>query len=429
MRIGQRLGLGFSIVLLLMIGMTVFVSLSLHRIGKVQKMVKIHTFNKKTLDMLKENIERWLMTAEYLVNERNLSQLDYHKILEAQIEKELKEIDWSVYGETIAGLRVEIDQTFTNIEKLDNTVQINARLGNAAPPGTRDVNNAIDEFEAEKSNITDTLATLDETISTSYKQTLAFSERDERNSWLSVYIVVPITIIFSSVYAFFITSDITKPLKTLGIATKRIAEGAYDTKLDMKSFAEIEELFVSFKEMSIKLKDSYSKLEKLSITDKLTNLYNRRHFDEVLEREVLRARRLRHTLSLLFIDIDKFKHFNDTYGHPEGDKVLQRLGQIMKKRLRSEIDIAFRYGGEEFTVLLPEISGRAAIAVAARTLMDFRNTKFHVQPNGEAIQKTISIGVAEFGPSSNAMALIANADNAMYEAKKQGGNRVYRHHT
>ena len=178
MRIGQRLGLGFSIVLLLMIGMTVFVSLSLHRIGKVQKMVKIHTFNKKTLDMLKENIERWLMTAEYIVKQRNLSQLDYHAILEAQIEKELKEIDWSVYEAAIAGLRVEIDQTFTNIEKLNNAVQMNIRLGNAAPPETRDMNNAIDEFEAEASTITDALATLDEMVGAIYNQTLAFSKKN-----------------------------------------------------------------------------------------------------------------------------------------------------------------------------------------------------------------------------------------------------------
>ncbi|MBU6391698.1 MAG: diguanylate cyclase [Planctomycetes bacterium] len=391
-------------------------------------MVTIHSVNKKTFDVLKENIEHWLMTTEYIIKERNLSKLDYHAILEAQIVKELQEIDWSVYGEAIAALRIEIDQTFTNIEKLANTVQINIRLGNAMPPDTKDMDNAIDEFEAEASTITDALTTLDEMVNTIYNQTLAFSEKNEKNSRLSIYIAVPAVVIFSTIYAFFITGGITKPLRMLGAATKRIAEGTYDAKLDVKSSVEIEELFVSFKEMSIKLEDSYNKLEELSITDKLTNLYNRRYFDEALEREVLRARRLQHALSLLFIDIDKFKHFNDTYGHPEGDKVLQRLGQIIKERARNGVDVACRYGGEEFVVLLPEIAGRGAIAVATRMLRDFGNTKFFIQPNDETVQKTISIGIAELGLSTDVKALLANADSAMYEAKKSGGNTVCLHH-
>ncbi|MDE1890455.1 MAG: diguanylate cyclase [Planctomycetota bacterium] len=428
MRIGQRLGLGFGIVLLLMVGMTVVVFLSLNRIGKVREMVTIHSINKKALDVLRGNIEHWLTIEEYLIKERNLSQLDYHEILETQIVKELKEIDWSVYGEAIAVLRIEIDQTFTNIEKLANTVQINIRLGNAMPPDTKDMDNAIDEFEAEASTITDALTTLDEMVNTIYNQTLAFSEKNEKNSRLSIYIAVPAVVIFSTIYAFFITGGITKPLRMLGAATKRIAEGTYDAKLDVKSSVEIEELFVSFKEMSIKLEDSYNKLEELSITDKLTNLYNRRYFDEALEREVLRARRLQHALSLLFIDIDKFKHFNDTYGHPEGDKVLQRLGQIIKERARNGVDVACRYGGEEFVVLLPEIAGRGAIAVATRMLRDFGNTKFFIQPNDETVQKTISIGIAELGLSTDVKALLANADSAMYEAKKSGGNTVCLHH-
>ncbi len=428
MRIGQRLVLGFGIVLLLMVGMTVVVFLSLNRIGKVRKMVTIHSVNKKTFDVLKENIEHWLMTTEYIIKERNLSQLDYHKILEAQIVKELKEIDWSVYGEAIAALQIEIYQTFTNIEKLDNTVQINIKLGNVAPPDTRNVDNAIGEFEAEAYTITNALATLDEMVSAIYNQALAFSKKDERISRLSIYIAMPVVGIFSILSAVFITRSITKPLRMLGTATKKIAEGTYDAKFDVKSYVEMEELFVSFKEMSIKLEDSYNKLEELSITDKLTNLYNRRYFDETLEREVLRASRLRHSLSLLFIDIDKFKHFNDMYGHPEGDNVLQRLGQIIKERVRNGVDVSCRYGGEEFVVLLPEIASRGAIAVATRMLRNFGKTKFFIQPNDEVVQKAISIGVAELGLSTDAKALLANADSAMYEAKKSGGNKVCLHH-
>jgi len=171
-------------------------------------------------------------------------------------------------------------------------------------------------------------------------------------------------------------------------------------------------------------KQYQDELERLSITDKLTGLYNRRYFDEALEKEVLRARRFKHDLSLMFIDIDKFKHFNDSYGHTEGDAVLQRIGLLMKEQVRNEIDIVCRYGGEEFTVLLPESSSCGAITTAERILKGFRNTKFHIPLKDEIVQKTISIGIADINLSNGAKALLDNADKAMYEAKKLGGNKV-----
>ena len=176
--------------------------------------------------------------------------------------------------------------------------------------------------------------------------------------------------------------------------------------------------------MSLKLNESYKRLETLSIIDKLTGLYNRRYFDEALEKEVLRARRFKHYLSLMFIDIDEFKHFNDTYGHPAGDKVLQKLGKLMKEQVRSGIDTVCRYGGEEFTVLLPESSSRVAVTIAERILKGFRDSKFHIPLKDEIVHKTISIGIADINLSNGAKALLDNADKAMYEAKKLGGNRV-----
>lgn len=173
-------------------------------------------------------------------------------------------------------------------------------------------------------------------------------------------------------------------------------------------------------------KQLQNELEKLSITDKLTGMYNRRYFDDVLEKEVVRTRRLRHDLSLLFIDIDKFKHFNDVYGHAMGDKVLQRLGDVINEQIRKGIDLPCRYGGEEFTIILPETLPWKAIIVANRILKSFRNVEFHITKNGEAVQKTISIGIAGIGQYSNlsARSLLVHADRAMYNAKKLGGNRV-----
>lgn len=124
------------------------------------------------------------------------------------------------------------------------------------------------------------------------------------------------------------------------------------------------------------------------------------------------------------MDIDYFKHFNDTYGHDEGDKVLQRLGQVLNICVRNGSDIPCRYGGEEFAVILPQTVGHDAVALAERIRMDFETVKFQISSKRETIQKTISIGIAELTSADGAKVLIANADKAMYEAKKQGRNRV-----
>ncbi|MEB2308988.1 MAG: sensor domain-containing diguanylate cyclase [Candidatus Brocadiaceae bacterium] len=173
-------------------------------------------------------------------------------------------------------------------------------------------------------------------------------------------------------------------------------------------------------------KQLQNELEKLSITDKLTGMYNRRYFDDVLEKEVVRTRRLRHDLSLLFIDIDKFKHFNDVYGHAMGDKVLQCLANLIQTHIRKGIDVPCRYGGEEFTIMLPETSNGRALIVANRILKGFRNMKLRIPRKNESVKKTISIGIAGISQQSNLSikSLLVHADKAMYKAKKLGGNRI-----
>ncbi len=423
MRIGQRLGIGFGIVLLLMIGMTIFVAFSLNEIGKAQKTVASHATNVKTINTLKKTIEQWLITVEYVLEKRDLSQLDYHEILEATIEGELNEIDWDVYGVAVGNLRDEIVRAFNNIKKLDNTVQMYLKLRNKSPE-TINMDDAIKTFDADASHVTSILASLNEIVNKTYDQVLVYSKKTEKRSWLSIYVIVPIAIGFGIFNGFATTRSITNPLKQLSTATRKIINGSFDVKLSIKSPTEIEELLNTFNIMSLKLNESYKRLETLSVIDKLTGLYNRRYFDEALEREVLRAKRFNQALGLLFIDIDKFKHLNDTYGHNEGDKVLQRLGQLIIGNMRNGIDVACRYGGEEFTIILPETQSYAAFNIANRILNNFRSTKFHIPAKDEIVQKTISIGIAELGPSLDAMTLLVNADKAMYEAKKLGGNRV-----
>ncbi|MDD5543299.1 MAG: diguanylate cyclase [Acidobacteriia bacterium] len=158
------------------------------------------------------------------------------------------------------------------------------------------------------------------------------------------------------------------------------------------------------------------KLQLLSITDDLTGLYNQRYFYEVLHRELERAHRRNSIFSLSLFDIDRFKQFNDQFGHLKGDAILRSLGSVVLSSVRA-IDFAFRYGGDEFAVLLPETSMENA-----------RNTVERIRANVESEfqdQVTISIGLVEGHSHSLDRDLVEEADRAMYEAKRAGGNSVF----
>jgi len=140
-----------------------------------------------------------------------------------------------------------------------------------------------------------------------------------------------------------------------------------------------------------------------------------------LQLEVERARRYHHPLSLLMMDIDNFKHHNDTYGHAEGDKVLAQLGKLIAANIRTN-DLGCRYGGEEFALILPVTEGQNALFVAERIRKAFAAEDFYPTP-GEKVNKTISIGVAEYAADESRESFIKRADENLYKAKQQGKNR------
>ena len=164
------------------------------------------------------------------------------------------------------------------------------------------------------------------------------------------------------------------------------------------------------------------KLQKLAVTDGLTKLYNSRSFYSQLETEVDRFNRYKHPLALLLLDLDHFKEYNDSYGHLEGDKILVRFSQIIKSCLRAN-DTAYRYGGEEFTVILPETGGEEAGTVAQRIRAALEAERFS-PVNGKAVKLTISIGVTEYQFKEELSSFIQRADKAMYRSKQKGRNMV-----
>ena len=164
------------------------------------------------------------------------------------------------------------------------------------------------------------------------------------------------------------------------------------------------------------------KLQKLAVTDGLTKLYNSRSFYSQLETEVDRFNRYKHPLALLLLDLDHFKEYNDNYGHLEGDKVLVRFSQIIKSCLRTN-DTAYRYGGEEFTVILPETGAEEAGTVAQRIRAALETERF-VPLDGKPVKITISIGVTEYQAKEELSTFIQRADQAMYRSKQKGRNLV-----
>jgi diguanylate cyclase (GGDEF)-like protein len=170
------------------------------------------------------------------------------------------------------------------------------------------------------------------------------------------------------------------------------------------------------------LRKSENRYRKLSIVDGLTQLYNSRHFYQQLKMEADRADRYGQPLTMLLIDLDDFKQFNDAYGHVEGDHVLMRLGQVIKRCLR-QTDSAYRYGGEEFTILLPMSTGRDCIVTAERIRAEFKKEAFSPVA-GIDVHLTVSIGIAQYKPQEDMEVFVNRVDQLMYRGKKNGKDSV-----
>ncbi|MDH3960389.1 MAG: sensor domain-containing diguanylate cyclase, partial [Desulfuromonadales bacterium] len=182
----------------------------------------------------------------------------------------------------------------------------------------------------------------------------------------------------------------------------------------------------SFATMSIDHARLYARTLQLACTDGLTGLYNHRQFKKTFIEEVARAKRYSKPLAVILLDVDDFKKFNDTYGHPNGDIVLQEMAVMLKELLR-DCDSLFRYGGEEFVTLLPETPLAEAVKVAERIriFVETESPRFLT-----GITKThgitVSVGVAALPDhGSDTQSLLQKVDDLMYQAKKDGKNKVY----
>jgi diguanylate cyclase (GGDEF)-like protein len=210
---------------------------------------------------------------------------------------------------------------------------------------------------------------------------------------------------------------IVRPVDRLSLAAAKVAKGDLDVGLPVTTGGEVGYLTEVFNNMVARLRESRAELERLSATDALTGLYNRLRMMEVLDNEVRRSR-LHHQFSVVMADLDLFKQYNDEFGHPTGDVALKRVAAIMREASR-DVDFVARYGGEEFLIMMPETEIDGATQFAERIRKKIASEQL---PEGKI---TLSLGVSAFPMhGDNPDQLIAEADAALYLAKRGGGNRV-----
>ncbi len=230
-------------------------------------------------------------------------------------------------------------------------------------------------------------------------------------------------------FGILITYKVVKPIEDLVELTQSVAEGNFPEIKKVEVHDEMDYLTERFYSMINNLKENQEKinqaqqlLKRQAITDPMTGLYNRRYFDEILPKLLtFQAREGDMTLYLLLLDIDHFKNINDTYGHPCGDNVLVAFSDMLKKSVRDS-DFCFRIGGEEFVILLHAKNMESTINLANNIRTRIQKKPVHYW--GEVIYCTVSIGVVETEKELTPDQLLRRSDDALYEAKRLGRNRV-----
>jgi len=241
----------------------------------------------------------------------------------------------------------------------------------------------------------------------------------------SAFVLVSAPLVIVGLVAYFLGSVIVRPLVRLTAAAGAVASGDLSVDLPVTGRGEVGYLTQVFNDMVGKLRQNRQELdarnkelEKLAVTDLLTGLHNRRYLLDAFDKEILRADRHDRAFCVMMIDVDRFKQYNDTYGHQAGDKVLAGMGRVITEATR-DLDTPARYGGEEFIVLLPECNLANGILAGERIRTRLAREEF----DGRKV--TISVGVAEFPMHGDtAAAVIAEADAALYESKHHGRDQV-----
>lgn len=251
------------------------------------------------------------------------------------------------------------------------------------------------------------------------------------NRMVMIMFMITMIIIIGAFALFYpVTQRLLQPFRYLVFAINRMKRGRYNTQLDSDKFKtspqELQQMMHVFNEMAVAIQENKKLLKTLSNTDGLTGVANRRLFEDSLTEKWDRCLQQRKPISLLFIDIDFFKKYNDSFGHQEGDACLIKIAQALDEVVEKPNELVARYGGEEFVITLPNAPSAEAGLMAEKVQAKIKDLRIQRSPNESEKFVTVSIGVATLIPTTlnTKESLIQIADQALYDAKSQGRNKI-----
>ena len=259
---------------------------------------------------------------------------------------------------------------------------------------------------------------------TSYEDIGKLSEGVEKTVFNSIAMFVGLVLVILAVSAWLFQLFLFQPLSLMLNQIKQISNGDLSRDLNVNGLSEIDLLAVEFTKMVNEVRLREDALKQLSIIDELTKIPNRRKFDETLKNEYFSGCRTKLPLAVLMIDVDYFKDYNDTYGHPEGDSCLKKVAAAIQGSVSRSSDLVARYGGEEFVVVLPDISESGGKAVAKKIMESIDALKIEHSSSKVSTNLTVSVGGYTMVPSVDHSpdCLVSEADKCLYQAKSQGRN-------
>jgi diguanylate cyclase (GGDEF)-like protein/PAS domain S-box-containing protein len=355
----------------------------------------------------------FFLTHQLEIEKENVSKINQE--LEARVEKRTAEYQTvnQALEQEISGHKQAEFQRKAALEALrESEDRYRALVENASDAVFRTDNNGYFTF-VNASTIRLTGYEEKEIVGKHYQEFIRSDSRDEAVRFFGIQFVKKLQNTYSEYPIITKNGDEV----WLGQNTQLIVENGKVT-----GFQAVSRDITERKRLEKEVRDSEERYRELSIIDDLTQLYNSRHFYNQLKMEIDRLERHEYPLTLLLLDLDNFKIFNDTYGHIEGDQVLFRLGQVIKRCLRKE-DSAYRYGGEEFTIILPMTIKEEAVVIAERIREEFKKESFSPVPE-QTINLTISIGLAQYQKKEPMKAFVNRADHFMYQSKKNGKDRT-----
>jgi diguanylate cyclase (GGDEF)-like protein len=433
--IGYRLGLCFSLILLLMIGVA-GVALGSARSSRDQLVHMVVASNGRLADLeaMRQHLVRQGMYAQQLAvvttHDASLARMK-------DIEDEARRYH---------DVATRLDNQPVSAEERLYLVAMRGHAAAVVEPmkEARDSVNGFNPGRAARILNADVLPVhnrwlqdLDALLQWQYRKIetglLAFDEGANRSD-VAILTISAIALLLAGVVAWWLTRSITVPLREAVHFANAVAGGNLAISAPPAGADEPGQLLRALDNMALRLKDAHDSMQRLANEDGLTGAANRRHFDELLRQEHARSLRLRQRgetlpkqaqVSLLLFDVDHFKHYNDHFGHQQGDRCLQHIVNAVRGVGLRPDDVVARYGGEEFTLILPNCSTSGAVAVAERVRAAVAALRLPTDVP-ERPHVSVSIGVATLTDATRQSPadLVRWADEALYEAKRKGRNCV-----